>query len=195
MFSGWIELPTRFVNPEVNSDAWGMADITFGLKYAFISTGGLSMALEVQGTIPTREGPGLSTDHYSVEPGFLFYLRPMEILTLEGEFSYWYPIAATDFAGDMLHYGLGLSIGQQGDSLWFTPVLEAEGWTILGGKEGVVMPDGYFIKNTAGETIINAIFGIRMGYGPGDMYIGYGHSMTGDAWQHEFWRVEFRVRF
>ena len=29
----------------------------------------------------------------------------------------------------------------------------------------------------------------------GDIYLGYGHVLTGDAWQHYDWRIEFRVRF
>jgi len=197
MFSGFVELPTRWVNPEVNDNAWGMADINVGLKVALLNSPGFTTSLEVRGTIPTRTGPGLSTCHYSVEPGVLLYLRPMDILALEGELRYWMPIDGTDFAGDIARYGLGVSIGQRSyQSFWFTPVVEAVGWTVMGGQEMVATPEGFLIRGASGETIVNGMAGLRFGFGDmGDIYAGYGRSFTGYAWQHELWRLEFRVKF
>jgi hypothetical protein len=192
MFSGFLNLPTRWVNPDVNPNAWGMADIDFGVKVALLSTSGLTTSIEVTGTVPTREGPGLSTSHYSVEPGFLFYFQPMEMLALEGEVRYWKALDGNPFGGDFVRYGLGLSV-QTGSII---PVLEVVGWTLLGGEEMVPMPSGYVIKSDAGEEIVNVMGGVRFSLGgTGDIYVGYGHSVTGDAWQHEFWRLEFRVKF
>jgi len=34
--SGFVEVPWRFVNPEVNANANGLADMNAGIKYAFI---------------------------------------------------------------------------------------------------------------------------------------------------------------
>ena len=82
---------------------------------------------------------------------------------------------------------------------------EADGWvvevstcgrSVLSGKEVVPLPDGYGIRNSAGEEIVNAMAGLRFGFGDnGDIYSGIGHSLAGDAWMEWFWRVEFRVRF
>jgi hypothetical protein len=197
VFSGFLVLPTIFVNPEVNANNWGMADIQAGLKAALLSSPGFTTSVEIRGTIPTRSGPGLSTDHYSVEPGLLMFLRPMEALALEGELRYWIPINGTDFAGQIARYGLGLSLGQSSyQSVWVTPVVEVIGWTVTSGKEMAPTPDGFTIHSAAGETIVNGMAGLRFGFGDnGDIYVGYGHSLTGDAWQRDLWRVEFRVRF
>jgi hypothetical protein len=196
--SVWLQVGTRWVNPQVNANAWGLEDFNVGVKYAFIETGGLALTGQLKGTIPSRAGPGLSTDHYSIEPGFLFYLRPIEWLCLEGQLNYWFPFDGTDFSGSMVDYGLGLSFGERSYSdFWFTPIIEMRAWTILSGQEMVVFPDGLgATKDTGGETIANAMAGIRLGFGDnGDIYLGGGHSVTGDAWQHYFWRIEFRVRF
>jgi hypothetical protein len=197
-FSVFFQVPTKIVGPDVNPDNWGVGDVDVGFKWAFYSCPGLTTTLQVRATIPTREGPGLSSDHYSVEPALLLNLRAIEWLCIEGQLGFWAPIDGTDFAGDMVHYGLGLTIGERSySSFWFTPVLEVVGWSIISGKEEVFFqPDIGIPKSTAGEEIVNAYGGVRFGFGDqGDIYIGYGHSLTGDAWQHQEWRVEFRVRF
>jgi hypothetical protein len=197
-FSAFLQATTRWVNPTVNDNDWGFGDVNLGMKYAFIQTGGLALTGEVKGTIPTRTGPGLSVYHYSVEPGFLFYLRPIEWLSIEGQLMYWLPFDGTSFSGSMVDYGLGLGFGERSYSdFWFTPVIEMRAWTLVGGQETVTFPDGSgAVKSTAGETIANAMAGIRFGFGDnGDIYVGGGHSVTGDAWQHFFARIEFRVRF
>jgi hypothetical protein len=196
-FSGFLVLPTMWVNPQVNDNAWGMADIQAGLKVALLSSTGFTSAFEVRGTIPTRSGPGLSTYHYSVEPGLLFFLQPAELFAVEGELRYWIPIDGTDFAGDIARYGIGVSMGQRSyQSIWCTPVVEVIGWTVLGGYQMVSMPDGFFVQGASGETIVNGMAGLRFGLGDtADIYLGYGHCFTGEAWQRDLWRLEFRVRF
>jgi hypothetical protein len=197
-FSVFAYLSTRFVNPDINANDWGFDDVDIGFKWAFYSCPGLTTTLQVRGTIPTHSGPGLGSSHYSVEPGLLVNFRPADFLGIEGEMRYWVPIGGTDFAGDMVRYGLGLTIGQRSyQDFWFTPVIETIGWTILSGKELVYFPpDVGIARSASGETIVNAYGGVRFGFGDqGDIYLGYGHSLTGDAWQHWLWRVEFRVRF
>jgi hypothetical protein len=197
-FSLFGAIATRFVYPDINSDDWGLDDLDIGCKWAFFSCPGLTTTLQVRGTIPTRDGPGLGSSHFSVEPALLLNFRPMQWLAVEGEVRYWLPITNVDFAGDMVRYGLGLTIGERSyDDFWFTPVIEMVGWTLLGGKELIYFPpDTGIARSASGETIANAMGGVRFGFGDtGDIYLGYGHAVTGDAWQHWLWRVEFRVRF
>ena len=196
--SAFFALPTRWVNPDVNPNDWGVGDLQIGLKYAFVETGGLSLTGQLRGTIPMRSGPGLTTDHYSVEPAFLFYLRPIAWMAVEGQLKYWVPLCGTEFSGQLVDYGVGVSFLERSyTDFWFTPVIELEAWTMIDGKEMVVFPDGLgATHNTGGDTICNAVGGVRFGFGDnGDIYVGVGHSLTGDAWQHYFWRLEFRVRF
>jgi hypothetical protein len=196
--SGFLQLATRWVNPDINDNAYGLGDVNAGLKYAFIETGGLALTGQLRLTIPSRSGPGLSTDHYSIEPAFLFYLRPITWLALEGQLKYWVPLDGSDFSGQLLDYGLGVSFGERSyTDFWFAPIIEVEAWTILSGQEMEVFPDGQGVAHgSAGETICNAMVGVRFGFGDnGDIYVGGGHSLTGDAWAQYFWRVEFRIRF
>jgi hypothetical protein len=197
MLSVFLEMPTRWVNPEVNPNDWGLGDINGGVKFALFTSPGMTTTFQLRGTFPTRSGPGLSTMHYSIEPGLLLFLRPLDWLAVEGEARYNVPVTGTDFAGDVVRYGLGLSFGERKyDSEWFTPVIEMVGWTVLNGKEMLLLTDGPAIRSAGGETIVNAMAGLRFGLGDqGDIYLGYGRSLTGDAWQHQLWRLEFRVRF
>ena len=75
------------------------------------------------------------------------------------------------------------------------------GWTVLSGKESDEFGN---VINAAGDTIVNAKFGVRFGFGqlmqPGgldrvDLYVGYGRALTGDVWYKDMLRAEFRVRF
>jgi hypothetical protein len=197
VFSGFIEVPGKWINPDVNDNNYGLGDINFGFKATLMQANGLNTAFQLRATIPTRAGSGLSSDHYSIEPGLLFLFQPISWLTFEGETRYWASLGGSDFAGDFLRYGLGVSFLQRSyDDFWFTPVVEFIGWSILSGKEMVPLPDGYGVRNSAGEEIVNAMAGVRFGFGDnGDIYTGIGHSLTGDAWMEWFWRVEFRVRF
>jgi hypothetical protein len=196
--SGFFSVPTRWVNPDVNGNDWGLGDLNLGLKYAFVQTGGLALTGQLRGTIPMRSGAGLTSDHFSVEPALLFYLRPIAWMAVEGQLKYWVPVSGSDFGGQLVDYGIGLSFLERSyTDFWFSPVIELEGWTMLNGKEMVVFPDGgTAIRGTSGETICNVDAGVRFGFGDnGDIYVGGGHSLTGDAWQHYLWRIEFRVRF
>ena len=60
------------------------------------------------------------------------------------------------------------------------------------------------VHNAAGETIVNAKFGIRAGFGQdwsnkllnnSELYVGYGRALTGDVWYKDIIRVEYQLRF
>ena len=60
------------------------------------------------------------------------------------------------------------------------------------------------VKDAAGDTIVNAKIGVRLGFGPlvgpanlsrSDLYIGYGRALTGDVWYKDILRVEYAWRF
>jgi hypothetical protein len=197
VFSGFMELPAKWINPDINQNNFGLGDINLGAKATIVQSAGMWAALQLRATIPTRAGAGLSADQYSVEPGLLCLLKPINWLTIESELRYWVPIGGSDYAGDYIRYGVGVSFLERSyTDFWFTPVFEFISWSILNGKELVPLPDGSGVRNTGGQEIVNAIAGIRFGFGDnGDIYTGVGHSVTGDAWMEYFWRVEFRIRF
>jgi hypothetical protein len=73
-------------------------------------------------------GPG--TNHVSLEPGLLLLRQLGGGLALEGEFRAWVPVGGTDFAGNILRAGLGVSYTvPYGESIRQSPMLELVGWT------------------------------------------------------------------
>jgi hypothetical protein len=198
-FSVFVETPVRFLNPEVNDNTAGYADMLAGFKYAFVSTPDFLATFQFKTYIPTGDADrGLGTHHVSLEPGLLLSKGLLDCLTLEGELRYWIPIGGTDFAGDVLRYGLGVWLGERNpDGFWATPVVEFVGWTCLSGKELVVhSPTSTTVDGAAGDTIVNVKLGVRFGYGErADVYAGYGRALTGPTWYKDIVRVEFRLLF
>jgi hypothetical protein len=196
--STFMATPLRWVNPEVNANHWGVGDLTLGLKWAFISTQSLVTTFQLKAYVPTGSASqGLGTGHVSLEPALLLNYGFLGCLNLEGEARFWAPIGGSDFAGDIFRYGLGLSYGQHPSSgMWVAPVIEAVGWTMLSGKELVPEGGDFLVQNAAGNTIINAYAGLRLGLGPSaSVYAGYGRCLTGNAWYRDIWRLEFRFFF
>ncbi|HLJ93858.1 MAG TPA: hypothetical protein VKU02_11785 [Gemmataceae bacterium] len=197
--SGFVELPWRFLNPEVNANANGLSDMNAGFKYAFLCHEDLVATFQFRTYIPTGDAHrGLGNHHVSLEPAFLFYDRLTDRLGLEGEFRYWVPIDGTNFAGDLVRYGLGLHYDVwKSCTMTVSPVAEFVGWTVLDGKESAVTPSGLVaIRDAAGDTIVNVKLGLRLRLDSlGDFYAGYGRSLTGERWYENTFRFEFRLFF
>jgi len=195
----FIEGPYRFLNPQLNDNTSGFGDMNTGFKWAFLDECDWTATFQLRTYIPTGAASrGLGTHHVSLEPALLAQYRVSEKLRLEGELRYWVPIGGTDFAGDVIRYGLGVSYGQRNpDGFWLTPVVEFVGWTALGGKELVPLsPTLFVVQGASGDTIVNGKLGVRFGFGShADVYAGYGRALTGATWYTDTFRVEFRLLF
>jgi hypothetical protein len=207
--SGFVELPYRFLNPEVNANASGLADMNAGFKWAFISTDDWVMTFQFKTYAPTGDAErGLGNNHVSLEPGLLFWGRLTDKLIMEGEFRPWFPAGGTDFEGNILRYGLGFSydlyhIG----CARVVPVVEFVGWTILSGMQLPIPPQieltpqgfAYDIipaQPADGETIVNVKLGVRAYFAErSSLYVGYGRALTGTVWYKDMLRVEYRLAF
>jgi hypothetical protein len=197
-FSTFMETPLRLVNPQMNENEGGFGDLNLGFKWGFYSTSTLLTTFQFRAYLPTAGKPSLGTDHVSLEPALLVNYRVLDFMTLEGELRYWAPIGGTDFAGDVVRYGVGLTYwGRSATQIWITPVVEAVGWTILDGKSLVVHgPSAWEVREAGGQTIVNVNAGLRIGFGSSaELYGGYGRSVTGHSWFKDMFRVEFRVLF
>lgn len=223
-YSAFFELPYRFLNPDLNNNASGFSDINFGGKAALIAENTRFVTLQVRTYAPT--GPaqrGLGTSHVSIEPGLLWWERVSERLLVEGEFKNWIPVNGSNYAGDVLQYGLGASYAVfQNNRVRISPVAEFVGWTVLGGQDadfvigttavgvaagpgpgpggggvvGTVGPVGTFNDSARGDTIINAKIGLRIDAGDRiSIYTGYGRALTGEVWYKDLARVEVRLAF
>jgi hypothetical protein len=197
--SGFLNLPVRFINPEVNANHAGFADLDAGFKFAFVQSEDQVATFQFRTYAPTGDSRrGLGTDHVSLEPALLLYERLTHRLVLESELRLWVPVGGTDFAGEIVRYGVGLDYDLYRTAhCTFVPVAELVGWTLLDGKETVVPPSGAaFVMDAGGETIVNAKLGLRVKVrGCADVYAGYGRPLTGDRWYENTFRLEFRLFF
>src|SRR5262249_17955563 len=77
--SGFVDLPVRFLNPQINDNHTGFADMNAGFKYAFIREDDLVGTFQFRTYAPTGAASrGLGTHHVSLEPAFLFYTKLTE---------------------------------------------------------------------------------------------------------------------
>jgi hypothetical protein len=209
-FSVFVEAPFRFLNPEVNANTAGFADMNAGFKYAVIADPCQYLTFAFRTWIPTGDSfHGLGTNHVSLEPELLYYKR-MDKLAVEAELRDWIPIDGSDLAGNILRYGVGVGYEiyrncSNNLSIW--PILEVVGWSILSGKELEVFPTivsptnplmahGSAFHNSAGEEIVNIKVGTRVFFGEGSsLYVGWGHALTGTFWYKDIIRAEYRLTF
>jgi hypothetical protein len=205
-YSGFLEVPYRYINPEVNANASGFGDLRFGFKYAIISSPDQVLSLQLRTFTPTGDPfKGLGTNNWALEPAILYQNQLSERLEVFGEFRDLIPVGAIDdFAGQVLRYGVGAGyLVYNGDHVRVTPIGEFVGWTVLSGKE--FAPD-IGEKDAAGDTIVNAKIGARFNFGDAagdgrsflsrsDFYLGYGRALTGTVWYKDIIRVEYRLRF
>jgi hypothetical protein len=198
----FIELPYRWLQPDVNPHQRGLSDLDFGFKYAFVNDEDTVLTFLWRTYAPTADGlRGLGTHNWNVEPELLYYQRLWDNLTVECELRGFIPVAsADDFAGNVLRYGAGVSyLICDRPNFKATPVVEIVGWTVLSGKEAI----GTEAVSATGEEIVNAKFGVRFRFDDGepgklgnsDLYVGYGRALTGTFWYKNLFRVEYRLRF
>ncbi len=206
-FSGFAEVPLRWLDPEVNQHTSGLSDVNFGFKYALLFSPEQILTFQLRATAPSGDTfQGLGTGNWWLEPALLLQRQLSEKVTLVGELRDSIPVAPIDdFAGNVLRYGIGFSyLAYCGQRVRVIPIIETVGWTVLSGKE--FSPDlPTLVKSASGDTIVNAKFGLRFNFGDtscggsflshSDFYVGYGRALTGDVWYKDIVRVEYRVRF
>ena len=199
VFSGFVELPVRFLDPEQNPNTAGVSDLNVGVKRILIDREDLVATFQFRTYAPTGGvNRGLGNHHVSLEPALLIYKPLGECWGLEAELRDWIPIGGTDFAGNVLRYGIGLSHRTFSCPCWeVSPVAEFVGWTALDGLVSMRQPTGHaLVESAAGDTIVNAKLGVRLKSAAGmDIYTGYGRALTGDTWYDDIIRFECRYSF
>jgi hypothetical protein len=80
--SAFVEVPWRFLNPEVNADTNGLADVNAGFKWAFAYSNDCVGAFQLRTYAPSGDSTrGLGTHHVSLEPALLLYNRSQIVST------------------------------------------------------------------------------------------------------------------
>jgi hypothetical protein len=195
-FSVFLDVPVRFVEPDINADHAGLSDICAGFKWAFVAEDKRYVTFQLQVCTPSGDGNlGLGTNHVSLEPALLFNQRLTDRLLLEGEFRDWIPVATSSFDGNVLRYGLGLSYDlYPWQHIRVSPVAEFVGWTVLSGSASLPLTN--IAVDAGGDTIVNAKLGVRTVFdGNREIYVGYGRALTGDVWYKDIVRLEYRRTF
>jgi hypothetical protein len=196
-------------NGEPKTNENGIADVHFGFKFALLADPDQYLTFQLRTYAPAGQpNKGLGTAHWSIEPSLLFCQRFAEDFTLSAQLTDWIPLQG-EAAGNVLQYGLGVSYDvYSDDDLCITPVTELVGWTVLGGFQtffGQVnatppprleVPQTHGVSDASGITVINVKVGVRTYFCDNhDVYVGYGHVLTGDRWYREIVRVEYRWKF
>jgi hypothetical protein len=212
--SFFVEAPVRFLNPELNANTAGVSDIQPGVKYVLWTQLDELLTFQLRTYAPTGDADRrLGTDHASLEPGLLYLRRVDDRLNIEGELKVWVPldpsktVTGEDFAGEILRYGIGAgyllnpccecccnSRGDCGASR-VTGVVEFVGWSILDGFGTVADAAGVSQQDVSGDTIVNAMFGIRWSNPGSSVFLSYGRALTGDVWYEDLLRAEYVIRF
>lgn len=200
----FIEMPLRSVNPEVNPNRTNIGDLNAGFKLAYSVEPDLVQTFQLRVYVPTGSADdGLGVGHPSLEPALLVWQRLPNNWLLEAEIRDWIAIGGTMTAGNVLRYGLSLSRDYPwAEGAWlFRPVAELLGWTILRGRETVVVPlnpelsQFHTIDSETRSTIIQLNLGLRLGSSTSDVYLGWSHALTGPRWFAEGFRLEYRWHF
>lgn len=205
-FSVFADIPTRFINPEMNANAAGLGDVGFGMKWAFLRDACRTYSFWLRMQAPSgRTVQGLGNGNWWIEPGVLFLEQLSPKWQVFGELRGQFHLTReSDFTGNLLRYGLGTSYTVASGSWGYVaPVGEVVGWTVLSGNELDATTGATF--SSRGDTIVNAKTGVRIGFGEptlgqpyatkSDLYIGYGRALTGEVWYRDMLRAEFRWFF
>ncbi|TWU05462.1 hypothetical protein [Stieleria varia] len=204
LISGFIEVPFRLINPDVNENAAGISDIQLGLKAALLTSDQEYLTFQFRTSFPTGDGSkGLGTETVRLEPGLLFLKRLSSGTLIEGEVRDIIPIGGTNWAGNVLRYGVGVSQPWFfNESYRFSPVVETVAWSVLGGRVGKGINTPLERVEDANTTIANIKVGARLdllssshGDGWHSIYLGYGRALTGAQWYDDVIRAEIRLAF
>ena len=196
-FSAFADVGGLAVNPDINPNTSGLGDVQGGVKWALLQDSDSVLTAQVRAYAPSGdEDRGLGVGHASIEPGLLLFKRFNEF-NLEGELHYWIPIDGTpERAGSVLRYGAGVSRELYVGCQTVTPVVEVIGWTVMDGAQRYLSPGGPVVEDADGDTIVNLKVGARLPITCCDqLYVGYGHCLTGDRWYRDILRAEWRRSF
>jgi hypothetical protein len=194
--SGFVELPYRFIDPERNNDTSGFADMNAGFKAALLAADEDYLTFQLTTYLPTGDADrGLGTSHLTVEPALLFFERYTDRLAFYGELRYWIPIDGTNFAGEIVRYGVGtgydLGYGRSMNER-VTALVELVNWTITHGGVFDANSPAAGIQDAADDTIVNLVAGLRYTLGTGSFAATWSRALSDPVWSEDLLRLEYR---
>ena len=219
-FSIFVDVPIRWIGPLglgapfTDGTQRGAGDISTGFRWGWIADPDEHLTLQVRTTLPTGEARrALGTGNTSIDVGLLYDVQCGSSTRLFAEINDWQTLDAvtlTDTSGgtlpvevlnqdaNILRGGLGVGVDfwkncSRCEPRTATFLFECVGWTVL---DGVNVPlDANDPTDAEGDTIVNGKYGVRFSGTKNSMYVGYGHSWTGDFWYSDLLRLEYQYNF
>ncbi len=203
------ELPLRFLDPQINSNTGGLADMNTAVKTRLFQGATLNISQIVRTYLNTGSiTHGLSSGHISIEPGVLARYEWSERTFLFGEMKFWVPLGGDPtHSGEILRYGAGIShLWIDNDSFAAIPVLEFVAWNILGGQRTLpasAQPTtgGPLTRSIDGDVIFNIFPGMRFTFKGGENFdlfelgVNGGVAVSNQRWYNAQMRFEARWMF
>ncbi|PYU44340.1 MAG: hypothetical protein DMG54_09495 [Acidobacteria bacterium] len=212
-FAAFIWIPIRWIQPQSAPGQgafkqWaGISDVEAGLKFALLTSSRHYLTAQLRAYFPSGAAVhGLGTNHYSIEPGLLYYQRFSDRFQVEGEVGGWLPIRGSagvpttspqGFGGNIFFYGVGPSYRViSREHFRLAPVIELVGWNVTGGLETITTGTTGTPLTASGTNIFNLKIGARTSFGGrNSLYVGYGTPLTSANWFNNIVRVEYRYSF
>jgi hypothetical protein len=207
-FSVGTEIPIRILDPAVNDNESGLADMNVASKTVLLDGRRWQLTQVFRSYFPTGSPKkGLGTGHVSLEPGVAYRYKLSEITYFHGDLKYWFPLGGhSTHAGEVLQYGFGMShVLHENDYFAVIPTLELVGWSIFDGDQTVLRSingmDVATSESVDGMGIANLYPGVRFAWDNGsdcstrELGISAGIALSDDHWYDSILRVELRWSF
>jgi hypothetical protein len=211
------EIPVRWIQPKsfasdtpMFSNQSGLSDVHAGVKAGLFTGEGSALTFQLKSYFPSGDpARGLGVNHYSIEPGLLYYRKVGSRGAIESQFLFWHPIGGSQgvatqinpnpgsFAGNVVSYGVGPSVEVYNKGRTrVAPVVELVGWSVLGGFQTVWVNEANTSTEASGTNILNLKVGVRTTVGSrNSIYVGYGRGLTNAVWYKDLVRAEYRFTF
>lgn len=201
-FSAATDIPIRVLDPDVNPNTAGFADMNLTTKLVLVDGKRWQVTQYFRTYFNTGFMPrGLGNGHVSIEPGFLGRMKWSDRTYFHSEIKFWVPTPGhPDHAGEVLKFGAGVShVWFETDSFAAMPTLELVGWSVLDGLE-TTYPAGVPVEVDP-EGIFNIHPGIRFvrdadsDLGLFELGVSGAAAVTTNRWYESLLRVEARFSF
>jgi hypothetical protein len=184
------------------ASASGLADMIVGTKTLLLDCELLLVSFEFKTYIPVGNfTKGLGTGHVSLEPSLLAALKLTPTTYLQGQTSYWFPIAGdSTYQGDVFSYDFSLNqiLWHCGHDVQLVGTLELGGYEFLNGSYTVPTPGTTAVVGRARDvgTVVNLGPGLRLNIcDKMDFGVGTAFALTSDHLAEDLVRLEARFRF
>jgi hypothetical protein len=184
-----------------------------GLKGVLLDCDLLLMTFQFKTFIPIGDfTKGLGNGHVSLEPSILWALKLTPVTYLQGQCAYWIPIGGDQaYQGNVFHWHVGVNqeLWRPCPGLLFVSTLEAHNWWVINGRytnpnDLVANPDAANDPNAPLAPVASPAHAFMFSVGPGlrmfvcdkiDFGVGTAFTLTGDHFEGQMVRAEFRWRF